>query len=170
MDPNSFINQRNSFGLSPNFIVTIIYPLCTLGIAFIVAWVSFQQHRVSKANLKLQLFEKRFKIYEKFQQLYLKCRCFEENISSEEILQFAEESRATPFLFGEEIARFLSGFIHLLYDYAEINQSGLSQTPRGCNSNQEKNQTKEIIREKLDEHCKNSVKLFGKYLYLKKWI
>jgi hypothetical protein len=170
MDPNSFINQRNNFGLSPNFIVTIIYSLCTLGIAFIVAWVNFQQHRVSKANLKLQLFEKRFKIYEMFQRLHLRCRYLEENISSEEILQFAEESGATPFLFGEEIAEFLSKFVGLLYDYAEANLSGLKQIPKDYNSSQEKKQTKEIARKKLDEHCKSSIKLFGKYLCLKKWI
>jgi hypothetical protein len=125
MDPNSFINQGNGFSLSRNFIITVTYPLCTLGIAFIVAWVNYQQHRVSRANLKLHLFEKRFKIYEEFQRLHLKC-CCKENISFEEILQFTEESRATPFLFGEEIETFLSGFIRLLYDYAVTNQSSLS--------------------------------------------
>ena len=170
MDPNSFINQRNSFGLSPNFILTIIYSLCTLGIAFIVALVNFQQHRVSKANLKLQLFEKRFKIYEKFQQLHLRCRYFEENISSEEVMQFVEETRAVPFLFGEEIAKFLSKFVGLLYDYGEVNLSGLKQIPKDYNSSEEKKQTKELTREKLDEHCKSSIRLFGKYLCLNKWI
>lgn len=170
MDPNSFANQSNSFGLSPNFIVTTIYFLCTLGIAFIVAWVNFQQHRVSKANLKFQLFEKRFKIYEKYQQLCLKCRHLNENISTEEILQFVEETRATPFLFGEEIAEFLSKFVGLLFDYTEANLSGSKQMPKDSNNSQEKKQTKEIAREKLDKHCKNSIKLFGKYLCLKKWI
>jgi riboflavin synthase len=57
-----------------------------------------------------------------------------------------------------------------LFDYAEANSGDLKEIPKDSNSNQEKKQTKEIARERLDKHCKNSIELFGKYLCLKKWI
>jgi len=46
-------------------------PVIATLIAAIVAWTSFQQHQISKAKLKLDLFEKRFSVYKAVEEFRL---------------------------------------------------------------------------------------------------
>ncbi len=135
-------------------------------VALIVAVIAYQQYRVAKAKLKLDLFDKRFAI---FQQTW--------EILSEAAIRGTREKNwglATPFnnflpqarfLFGKKVAAYLDlafhnwNELHGLEGEREDSASAAAHAARVS-------ELKGWFHEQADKGCKD---MFGKFLNFERW-
>jgi hypothetical protein len=75
--------------------------------ALLALWIAFQQHRASRAKLRLDLFEKRFRVYESLLEL-LGAAERDGQVKLEDIFRFSGEISYAPFLFGHEVVQYLA--------------------------------------------------------------
>ncbi len=71
-----------------------------------VAWIAYQQHETARAKLRLDLFDRRMKVYEAV--IALLRHVFQNaDAKLEEIYRFTQDTSNAPFLFGPEIETYL---------------------------------------------------------------
>lgn len=80
-------------------------------LAAIVAWTGYQQHKLAKERLKLDLFEKRYAIYNSVQNYLSKIVHDNLNVDAKDSLRLIAETQAAAFLFGKEIPKFIQALV-----------------------------------------------------------
>lgn len=75
-------------------------------IAGIVAYIAWQQWRVSRATLREKLYERRWEIFINTQR-FLRSIYEDAKVSSEEFQKFSETCRRARFLLGDDLSGYL---------------------------------------------------------------
>lgn len=89
--------------VSPLFL--ILPAFATLIVGLIAALIAYQQWRLSHNKLKLDLFEKRYKVYGHFRK-FIQAAVSDPAFSPETFLEFKAETADVIFLFGSEVVAF----------------------------------------------------------------
>jgi hypothetical protein len=74
-------------------------------IALIAAWIAYQQHSTQRRQLKLSLFDRRWKVFDAARRL-IGAAIIKANVAQEELRTFLIETSGAEFLFGSEILAF----------------------------------------------------------------
>ena len=165
MDPNTLVNSMNTVQRS-SVTLTQISTILTIFIGFFIAWTAFQQHKLSKAKFKLDLFEKRYPVYKATQRL-LSCILREAKIDIEKLFEFRGGTQDAVFLFDNEIPVYLKGIDEKAIRMQTLREE-LEGIPVGDKRSELCKEKGQLLLELTDELPKLKV-VFGKYLKFKKW-
>ncbi len=84
----------------------IIQAVLTLAIGVIVAYIAWQQWQLNRTKHRLDLYDRRLKIYQEVKVLInTVVRCGD--VSSQELISFISNSSEADFLFGDEIKEYI---------------------------------------------------------------
>jgi hypothetical protein len=106
--------------------IEISKALLTPVIAIFGAWLGYQQHKTSREKLKIDLFDRRYKVY------FCIASCLEEvaregNVSNDVLYKFGVGTRDVPFLFDRSIVelekKILENFNQLKYQENQIGRT-----------------------------------------------
>ena len=96
MNPNSII-----------FIIEILKGLLTPLIACLTVYIAFQQWKTNKQRLKLDLYDRRIRIYQEVKKIIRSIVRSGVAFNADEILDFRHSVFDAHFLFGEEVIKYL---------------------------------------------------------------
>ncbi len=85
---------------------TVLAPIATLVVGLVAAYIAYQQHVVARNRLKLDLFDRRYKIYDatrRFLSVIIQRASFEDK----DLFEFYAATSDAAFLFPEEVEVFL---------------------------------------------------------------
>jgi hypothetical protein len=85
--------------------VPVLAPLATLTVGLIAGFIAFQQWRVARNKLKLDLFDRRYKAYAAVKN-FLTERLYGKTFSDDELIAYYASTADAAFLFPEEIYKF----------------------------------------------------------------
>lgn len=88
-------------------LVKILSGLLTPTIAIIAVYIAYQQYRINRNKLKLELYEKRYTMYLLIKDHVYKW-CLWENVEIEDIREFNVRSNECKFLFDSDINDLIS--------------------------------------------------------------
>jgi len=93
--------------------VSVSAALLTPIIGFLAVWIAYQQHSTQKRQLKLSLFDRRWKVFDAVRTL-IGVIIARANVTQDELRTFLTNTSGSEFLFGPEI----QGFSKSIYDRA----------------------------------------------------
>lgn len=135
-------------------------------IAGIVAWTGYQQHRLAKEKLKLDLFEKRFSVYKGI-QAFLSQIMQEGKFDKTGLLEFYKSTQESDFLFETEISEYIKSIRSKALKMRTI-QSKYENMAIGNERNQLIDKEHVIFNELANE-LPELTKVFKPYLKFPKW-
>ncbi len=91
-------------------IIEILGGFLTPFIAIVAVYIAWQQWQTNALKLKLELFDRRYRIYEAVQKI-LRSFCAKSTLSLEEIHEFHWSVSESEFLFGPEIPNYLKEIV-----------------------------------------------------------
>lgn len=140
----------------------IVKGLPTTAVALIVAWVAFQQWRVARAKLKLDLFDKRYAIFfETWEKVSHVVRFGTRDVNYGLGTPFNNFIPQAKFLFGDDIEAYL---ILMIEKWTEPN--AIESEPTQSNYAQKKFDLNGWFFEQADKGVKAK---FGLYLSFERW-
>lgn len=86
--------------------ISLLEALLTPTIGAIVAYIAWQQWKLGKVRLKLDLYDRRYRVYEETRK-YLTLVLRDADVSIKDLLMFHAETSEAAFLFGSEIPAYL---------------------------------------------------------------
>jgi hypothetical protein len=104
-------------------------PIATLIVGLIVGYIAWQQWQVAKAKLRLDLFDRRYKVFDatrKFLVVIVKNARFDDS----QLLDFCAGTSDTEFLFGRDVVDYLTQIRTRALD-ARAHHEELQATPVG---------------------------------------
>lgn len=146
--------------------MTIVISLTTIVIAAIVAWTGWQQHRLAKEKLKLDLFEKRFSVYKGVQKFLSQIR-LEGKPNLDHLWELQKTTQEAEFLFEAEIPKYIDSIRSKALKLRAI-QSKYENMPSGDEGNRLADKEDTIFTE-LNDELPTLSKLFMPYLKFSKW-
>ncbi|RKY04476.1 MAG: hypothetical protein DRP56_09995 [Planctomycetota bacterium] len=165
MDPNTIPEIVNNVS-SYNIASTQTNTLLTVVLGLFVAWVAFQQYKLSRAKFKLDLFEKRYVVYKATQKL-LTHVLQKGDVDLDELFEFRGKTQDAIFLFDKKIPEYLNDIdgkvlkLNTLRDQLEgIPKSDIRSELCGNMKQLLLSITKELPKLKV---------VFGKYMNFKEW-
>ena len=75
-------------------------------IALLAVWIAYQQYRVNRKKLQLDLYEKRYGVYRALRELLSVC-LQNYNVSNAELFKFLAGTNESEFLFKDEVSKYL---------------------------------------------------------------
>jgi hypothetical protein len=153
--------------LRPLLNIQTCLAIITVVNAIFVTCIICQQHRVSKAKLKLELFERRHRIYESF-ATYLSEFFTKGNADHNRIDQFLRETRDTPFFFGKDIISLREEISKLSYEHDILERPNIMQG-KIVQERTELFDKQRIMKDRLTGIDKNLSVSFGQYLNFERW-
>jgi len=165
-DSINTIHQQLVDSSSNNSFVNIFSALLTPLIALFVAYIAWQQHRTNKQKLKLDLFDRRFEVYEATKKYLAKIGA-KDDVTRDDLVNFNIETNKSYFLFGNDIQEYLNELhskgviLHSLNK--KLRTDKLSQDER-----------EEVIEKEgknfewLTDQLTKSKDIFGKYMRFKR--
>jgi hypothetical protein len=135
-------------------------------IAGIVAWTGYQQHRLAKEKLKLDLFEKRFSVY-KGVQIFLSQIMQEGKLNLDSLWELQKATQEAEFLFETEIPKYID-FIRSKALKMRAIQSKYENMPTGDERSRLVDKQHTIFTELIKELPALS-QVFMPYLKFSKW-
>lgn len=115
------------------FLATIkpehIFTSITIIIGIFVAYIAYNQYRLSKEKFKLDMFDKRYGVY-KNTQVFLTKILRNAKIEMEDIFEFRAGTQDSIFLFKEDIPNYLKKIDNKAFKLWEIHES-LKGVPKG---------------------------------------
>lgn len=139
--------------MSPEVAIALIQVVSVTAVGVFAAWIAHQQGKInqqqlqiSKYRVKLDLYDRRWKVYERFAQ-YVRTAAKDLNPSTNDTLEFAHATQQVEFLFSAEIKDYRKALIahgadlHAWHaEYRDANQ----EPPPGYDHN-------EVVRGMKDE-------------------
>jgi hypothetical protein len=138
----------------------------TAMLAAIVAWTGYQQHKLAKERLKLDLFEKRFAVYkatQHFLSVILSRATFDDN----ELFEFRGGTQDGTFLFGHDIPEYIKVLDHKALDM-KLAHMQLEDLPKGDERSALVKQKMKLFSELTDE-LPRLKEVFAPYLRFGTW-
>ncbi len=134
-----------------------------LVIGVIAAWIAFQQWRVARAKLNLDLFERRLRLYRATDKYLL------ESLSGgpQSFLETIEGLNEAPFLFGPEVTTYLQKVLDMRNELRGIDTR--AQGNNGMVHPEEINRHGELNRWLTDQRNGPCRAVFAQYLEFGKW-
>lgn len=86
--------------------IQLLSALLTPVIAVVTTYIAIQQYRTSRLKFKLELFEKRYAIYQGVKNFILSA-VHAANLSNDDFFKFNEETQDAFFLFDERVDRYI---------------------------------------------------------------
>lgn len=138
----------------------------TVIIGLSVAVVAYQQYRLAKDKLRLDLFEKRFSVY-KGVQVFLTKVMSKGRVEQDDLFEFRAATQDAVFLFEEDIPEFIKSLDEKALTVNTIGEQ-LEGIPRGEERSRLVGQRSEGLRWLWGQlpHLKD---VFGPYLRFKAW-
>jgi len=135
-------------------------------IAATVAWTGYQQHRLAKDKLKLDLFEKRFVVYKGVQR-FLTHILQEAGFEIDKLYEFRRDTQDAIFLFDDEITEYLRSIDHKALDM-RTKAKQYEDMPAGEERSRLCEEESKLLKELIDElpFLKD---VFAPYLKFSKW-
>ncbi len=136
-------------------------------IAIIVAYIAYQQYRVNRLRLSLDLFERRLNVFEAVQD-FLSAIVKAGKVDTARAVSFRSQASQAAFLFGEDI----TGYLDTLYKKAlalmrvgdELYpQDGSPGLPRGPEREEAAKKKTELLKW-LGDQLTESEKIFKQYI------
>jgi hypothetical protein len=140
--------------------------LLTFLIGIFVAFVGYQQYRVSKERFKLDLFEKRFSVYKGI-QVFLTHILTNAKFEMADLFKFRADTQDAIFLFGEDVINYIS-----LIDKKALEFGSLSQELEGIPKGEERSKAceeKTRLLMWLIDQLPRLKDVFSPYLKFKTW-
>lgn len=139
--------------------LTAIVPIA---ISCAVAYIAYQQHKLAKERFKLDLFEKRYAVYEKIRNfilnvVYKNRDGYIEMLDTES--KFQESIHSARFLFDEKIFNFAN----------DIGKKGMELSMCRENKISEDDQSIKEKKTELIADLENLQQVFAPYLKFKNW-
>lgn len=137
-------------------------PYLALFNSFLVTYFILKGYYLNRQKIKLELYDRRFKVFEAIQELITAASNNKKTISPEKLNEFGHEIKQATFLFGSEIEDFL---FKLSVDYIKLYHK--QEELEKMHPSSEKNQLCEEFLKEYDSFefkLKDSKELFGKYL------
>jgi hypothetical protein len=88
-------------------LIQLLSALLTPVIAVVTTYIAIQQYRTSRLKFKLELFEKRYAIYEGVKNFILSA-VREANLSNDDFFKLNEETQDAFFLFGARVEKYIN--------------------------------------------------------------
>lgn len=149
----------------------VIIALINVPIAALLAFVAWQNYKISHASfyiqkdkLRLELFEKRLQIFEACQKLFSSVT-IEGRATSAMLSPFLRDSANAEFLFGKEIAEYVDEVHEKILRLFQVNKRLDDESlPVGEKRTELANEA-EKLQMWFDEQFERSRKIFRKYLH-----
>jgi hypothetical protein len=87
--------------------VQILGGMLTPVIAVVAVYIAWQQHKTARDKLKLDLFDRRYKVYRGLMDLFA-CVATEGTVSNEDLGKFYRETDQKRFLFDDDVCDYLT--------------------------------------------------------------
>jgi hypothetical protein len=136
-------------------------------ITIIVAWTGYQQHRLAKEKLKLDLFEKRFSVY-KGVQIFLSQIMQEGKLNLDSLSELHKATQEAEFLFEVEIPKYIDSIRSKALKMRAIQSKYENMSTTGDERNRLIDKEHIIFTELTNEFHELS-KVFMPYLKFSKW-
>jgi len=143
----------------------IVAAFLTPVIAVITTYIAIQQHRINRLKVRLDLFDKRYALYQGVKN-FIVLVCHKDEASDQAISTFNEETQDAFFVCGRRVERYIDELrlkaARLMYLKTEIER--MPAEPVG----ERTNLTREAadLRVWFGHQLGNSKKVFGRYLRL----
>ncbi|MBC8378484.1 MAG: hypothetical protein H8E62_04845 [Planctomycetes bacterium] len=135
-------------------------------LAAIVAWTGYQQHKLAKERLKLDLFEKRFAVY-KAAQRFLSIILRDANFKDGELFEFRGGTQDGTFLFGPDIPDYIAMLDKKALDMKTANMQ-LEGLPKSDERSELVGKEMQLLKELTDE-LPRLKEVFAPYLRFDTW-
>lgn len=86
--------------------IQLLSALLTPVIAVVTTYIAIQQYRTSRLKFKLEMFEKRYAIYQGMKHFILSA-VREANLSNDDFFKLNEKTQDAFFLFGESVEKYI---------------------------------------------------------------
>jgi hypothetical protein len=144
----------------------IVASFGVLIVGCITAYVAYKQHKTDKDKLKLDLYEKRFKVFQAIMELNSKI-FRDANISISDLQIFLASTREANFLFDDDIKKFIEELYQKAIRLRFVEERlGDQRLPVGNERTKFANESHEILTW-FGEIPRKTEKKFEKYLSLK---
>lgn len=143
--------------------IELISSALTPIIAITVTYIAYKQYKIDKDNLRLALYEKRFKVYQSVRGV-ISYLSVDSDGGNEEYYKFLESIDEGEFLFDNEISEYLEN-IRLKVIRLKILEKKLKESPLQVGDERTKfvNEEEELVKWFSDQ-IKTAKELFSKYL------
>lgn len=139
-------------------------------IGLIAAGLTYRQYRVARAKLKLDLFDKRMKVFQQVWTILSKASIVDNKVTlfeqtslvflPDEFVEFVHEAK---FLFGNDVLRYIRECMRNLSELMELQSK--TEHVAGVNTKRRI----ELVAWFRDQTLKNCAIKFGRYLDLRSW-
>jgi len=151
------MNIETGFKIIESFLVPCI--------AFIALYIAYQQYLTNKLKLRLDLYEKRFKIFECLMKLL--ANIFQNaNVSNENLNKFYANTNESEFIFDQDISKYIDEIRNKALRLQFLHKR-IETLPVGTERNKLVEEDSELINWFVDQF-NVSRELFFKYLSFKK--
>jgi hypothetical protein len=138
-----------------------------VAIAALVALVEVRQYLVAREKLKLDLFEKRFAVFEAAQK-FLETVVRDPPVGWDEQQEFLRGTQVAAFLFGPKVVEYLDGQLNQKALKIMALRQGYEQRPPGAEREAQENEVYELVQ-KLAEELPKLPEHFAPYLRFRVW-
>lgn len=136
-------------------------------IAIAVTLIAYRQFKIENDKLKLDLYEKRFKVYQAIIEL-LSIIFSKDDISLEEIVQFSIKTNESRFLFEREIPDHIETIRIKAIGLRQLEYKIKQKTNFETSEMQKKVEESNNLKDWFHDQFKTTNNLFEKYLSFKK--
>ena len=144
----------------------ILLSVLTIVIAGAVAWIGYQQHELAKEKFKLDMFEKRFAVYQGAQR-FLTHILQEAKMELDKHSEFRRDTQDAMFLFGQDIPEYLKQLDEQALAMWAITQE-YSDMPEGKERSELCKRKAEMLKNLIAELPKLK-EVFAPYLRFSQW-
>ena len=92
--------------MTPQDWISLCQLIATLVVGGFAGWIAFQQHWTSRNKLRLDLFEKRLKVYQSLQDMLAEA-ARSGDLSNESFLECKRKTLDADFLFGPDVVSYI---------------------------------------------------------------
>lgn len=109
-------------------LIQLLSALLTPVIAIVTTYIAIQQYRTNRLKLKLELFERRYSVYQSVKD-FIRFAVREGNISNEALNKLNDETQDAFFLFGKQVDEYISELrlkgVRLMYVNGQLANTNL---------------------------------------------
>ncbi len=91
-------------------------------IAAIVAYIAWQQHKTNRDKLRLDLYDRRFKVFDRV-KIFVTDVFLEQRVSEEQLGQYRGATAEATFLFKDDILEYLKDVTKKAYELQRVNRA-----------------------------------------------
>lgn len=165
----SFPTVKATLGSSnenANEILKLLYGALTPIIAILAAYIAWRQHQISRSKLKLDLYDRRFKVYRGLMDLFAAV-LRDVKVSRADLANYYSQTNEKVFLFDSDIVAFMIQVREKAVELRQIKEKMEHITEDGGNELNELSERDTELLRWFDEQLNIAPRRFEKYLGFK---